>query len=286
MGSLAPATRRIYAQALLALESFANDNFQGVWFPTPVATLAIHISNMLNEGKAVSTALTTLSAVAFFHKLFDFNDPAAHFFIKRIISGASKVSRAVDTRTPITLHILQCLIESCSHVTPSAYHACMLKAMYLTMFHAFLRIGEVTQSPNALMFADVILVSDAFTITFRKFKHHKGPPVSINVPAANSPLCAVLALHQYVAIRGGAPGPLFAFPDATPISPRLFSTYLSSSLAWCDLGGANIKPHSFRIGAATFAAARGYTSCQIKKMGRWNSNAFEKYIRINTFATF
>jgi hypothetical protein len=66
----------------------------------------------------------------------------------------------------------------------------------------------------------------------------------------------------------------------------LFSSLLASSLAWANLANANIRPHSFRIGAATFAAAQGYTSCQIKKMGRWNSNAFEKYIRINAFKTF
>jgi hypothetical protein len=40
------------------------------------------------------------------------------------------------------------------------------------------------------------------------------------------------------------------------------------------------KAHSFRIGAATHAASRGYSDQDIQIMGRWHSDAFKKYIRI------
>jgi hypothetical protein len=81
---LSGQTRKIYAQALLSLKLFAQSNFQGQEFPTPV------ISDMLNNQKSVSTVLTSLSAISFFHKLFDFGDPQSHFVIKRIVSGGSK----------------------------------------------------------------------------------------------------------------------------------------------------------------------------------------------------
>jgi hypothetical protein len=35
------------------------------------------------------------------------------------------------------------------------------------------------------------------------------------------------------------------------------------------------------IGAASFAAENGLSDAQIRSMGRWNSNAFRKYIRSN-----
>ena len=44
------------------------------------------------------------------------------------------------------------------------------------------------------------------------------------------------------------------------------------------------KGHSFRIGAATEAANRGYSENAIQKMGRWNSSAVRRYIRIDAFA--
>ena len=43
--------------------------------------------------------------------------------------------------------------------------------------------------------------------------------------------------------------------------------------------------HSFRIGAATWAAAKGFTDTQIRQLGRWKSNAFLNYIRTPSLST-
>ena len=40
--------------------------------------------------------------------------------------------------------------------------------------------------------------------------------------------------------------------------------------------------HSFRIGAASFAAEQGLSDAQIRVLGCWKSNAFHKYIRVST----
>jgi hypothetical protein len=42
----------------------------------------------------------------------------------------------------------------------------------------------------------------------------------------------------------------------------------------------NIKPHSFRIGVATNAISKGIPYEQVKEMGRWQSDAAKRYIRI------
>lgn len=43
--------------------------------------------------------------------------------------------------------------------------------------------------------------------------------------------------------------------------------------------GKNYSGHSFRIGAATTAAAVGVEDSMIKMMGRWQSSAYQTYIR-------
>ena len=42
------------------------------------------------------------------------------------------------------------------------------------------------------------------------------------------------------------------------------------------------KGHSFRIGAATYAAEQGVSDDKIRHSGRWKSDAFKKYIRITS----
>ena len=177
------------------------------------------VSDMLNEGRAVSTVMSSLSAITFFHKLLGQGDPSDNFIMKRIIMGAQKIAKPADNRTPINLQILYQLVNSCVSVTPGPYHAIMLGAMYLLMFHAFLRVGEVTQSRNVLMLKNLVVNPQTITVTFVKFKHHTGPPVSIEVQASNTKFCPVNAVKQYIRVRG------LDFPrGATGIIPLVLIT--------------------------------------------------------------
>ena len=54
---------------------------------------------------------------------------------------------------------------------------------------------------------------------------------------------------SYVTIRGGAPGP--------PISRSYFIRSLKDVLQYCDLDDDRYNTHSFRIGAASWDAAKG-----------------------------
>ena len=64
-----------------------------------------------------------------------------------------------------------------------------------------------------------------------------------------------------------------------------FTRSLKEVLQYCNLNEDRYKTHSFRIGAASWAAAKGMFDSQIRAFGRWNSNAFLKYIRMPTLGT-
>ena len=68
--------------------------------------------------------------------------------------------------------------------------------------------------------------------------------------------------------------------DNAPITRSFLNSQLQLSLKFSGLNLKNYKSHSFRIGAATTAWAKGFSEEQIQQMGRWNSEAFKKYIRI------
>ena len=85
-------------------------------------------------------------------------------------------------------------------------------------------------------------------------------------------------LAQYCKIREDQPGPLFCQLDNHPISVNQYNSELKRCLAFCGLNTQRYKSHSFRIGAACFAAEKGFSDAQIRALGRWKSDAFKLYI--------
>ena len=171
------------------------------------------------------------------------------------------------------------LCDTCVHVTTSAFSADMLRSMYLFMFHGFLRVGEVTKSHNNIALSQFSITMQSVTITFYRAKHLVGPPISVSIPASGGIYCPVSSS------AGNCARPTFLFWGFSTVTTSMFNGWLDRSLHHCSLASLSVKSHSFRIGAATHAASLGYTDIQIQKMGRWKSNAFQKYIRISSFKT-
>ena len=175
------------------------------------------------------------------------------------------------------------MIQATASLAPYEKH--LLAAVFSTMFHAFLRLGEVTASPHNIRYEQVAVGASGVAITFTSFKHHLGSPITISIKSSSSETyCPVKLLSTYLTMRGNAPGPLFCFPGNMAIQPSRFRALLTFALARANLASSYITPHSFRIGAATFAATQGLSSNQIQAMGRWKSNAFQKYIRISSIS--
>ena len=79
---------------------------------------------------------------------------------------------------------------------------------------------------------------------------------------------------DYLAVRGPRPGALFITVEGNPISHSQFSKLLNCCIKACNLDPSRYKGHSFRIGAATYAAQQGFSDAKIRSLGRWKSDAF------------
>ena len=85
---------------------------------------------------------------------------------------------------------------------------------------------------------------------------------------------------QYLKLRGFQSGPIFILRDRSSVTRKYFCESLARNLKHCKIApGSVIKPHSFRIGAATRAIELGYSEEQVQIMGRLQSQAVRKYIR-------
>ena len=209
-------------------------------------------------------------------------------FVLEMLKGYGKLSSRLDTRLPITLPILKQILAVSPSLVDTHYQATMFRAMCSMAFFAFLRIGEITtthQSHNVLMLSQVSkLVNESgatvsMRVAFHNFKHHYNQRPMVVILTRHSDACPVQSLLDYLNLRGNAEGPLFVTMGGIPVSRTVFNTQLSRAFKTCGLDPARYKGHSFRIGAASYAAECGFSETQIRLLGRWSSDAFKKYIR-------
>jgi site-specific recombinase XerC len=284
LASLAPTTRAAYARVLSRLQEFAVRRQPGsIWFPAPVPLLVYFIASLIVEGRSPSSIQSSLSAISYFHKLFAVFDPTTNFLVKKMVAGIHKLKPQVDLRAPITPAILVSLCAALDNLHLSAYIALTFKSIFTLMFHGFLRIGEVTDSPHSLQFENICISDTAVNINFSSFKHHTGTPFSLRIASGTDP-CPVKLLNAYVSARGQLSGPLFILSNGAPISSQYFYQVFYCAVSFCKLSSNIYKPHSFRIGAATHAFVLGKSEQDIQRMGRWHSSAFSKYIRVDSFS--
>ena len=122
-------------------------------------------------------------------------------------------------------------------------------------------------------------------LILRNYKHNreKSPVIILLSRNPGSKLCPVNALVQYLAVFQHKTDPLFQFTDGKAVPASYISKQLHKIFEFLGLNTNYYKDHSFRIGAATHAANLGFSENYIQKLGRWNSNAIRRYIRIDAF---
>lgn len=169
----------------------------------------------------------------------------------------------------------------------------LLLAMFILAYCAFLRVGEITKTNSKthhhLLAEHVSKGIDAnglgfVDIAIPHFKHSKSNFTTIHLTQniINPLLCPYQAITDFLNLRKhhSPESPILSFMNNTPVLRQYFTSKLQLALKFGNLNLSKYQAHIFRIGAATSAAATGYTEIQIQNMGRWKSNAFKKYIRI------
>ena len=68
--------------------------------------------------------------------------------------------------------------------------------------------------------------------------------------------------------------------DRRPMSRQLLVHNLQSVLTEANVDCAWYSGHSFHIGVATTAIARGISESTVQTLGRWASDSFKRYVRI------
>jgi hypothetical protein len=291
--SLTASSREQYAKVWFKFKDFNKNvlNNQQV-IPIDQGKLLLFLAHLHSEGLSKASIISAVSSLNYIQKAAGGQDLTKLFFVSKFLQGLKKSSVLQDLRLPITPPILSKLCEAAEKLFP-VHTAHLLKAMYLLCFHAFLRIGEITvqsttkQNANLLHVSQISLnhITNCVSVTFYKFKHSSSDfPFQLNIKCLKQKdgYNLLFELAQYLVIRKMTPGPLFMHRDK-PITKSVFCDHLNQCLKFAKIDHKFYKSHSFRIGAASTALQKGYSHEQIQKMGRWKSDAYKKYLRVQSF---
>ena len=149
----------------------------------------------------------------------------------------------------------------------------MLWAASCLAFLAFLRCREFMSSPgrctNCLSVEDVSVDSHShptcITIILRHSKTDRlDKGVTISLRRTLQVLCPVTAVLSYLAHRPAGSGPLFVFPDRSPLSRSYLIAQVREALQCQGMNTALFSGLSFCIGAASTASEVGIGDAVIK----------------------
>lgn len=195
-------------------------------------------------------------------------------------------------RLPIDVKILSKLCQLLQTGVFSPYMDKTLECMCLLAFYGFLRCAEFTvnslaSSGSFLRICDVTFSDDKsmFTLSLRSSKtdpFRKGVQILYFRKNLLCPVSSMLSfIYSYRKQTLGSEAPLFVDDRNQPFSRHLFVTYLRDLLGRLGYKETDYCGHSFRIGAATTAAAAGIEDHLIQTLGRWNSSCYMRYIRVS-----
>ena len=148
--SLSPTTWSQYSKVWNEYERFARSILE---IPAALPILpfqaVLFFASLHQKGLAASTIRSAGSAISFLHKLQGMPDTMGSFLVTKFLHRLSNSTIAHDVGLPITRAILYRMLRSFQVMGFSLYKTTLLRALYLTMFHGFLRVGEATSKSSA-----------------------------------------------------------------------------------------------------------------------------------------
>ena len=164
----------------------------------------------------------------------------------------------------------------------------MIWAAFTLAFFAFLHCGEFTypgvhsfssRPQIVLLFILVWLARSACLPLLSPLRLTSLDKVDRSLLHVVPPCCApVSTMQQYFLVAQPPPGPLFSFRSGSLLTRSSVTHLLRDSARCAGLPYESLKGHSFRISAASTAAAAGLPDWLLKVLGRWSSDCYQIYI--------
>ena len=275
---VAPSTRQTYQSGLNAFTKFCSE-FGIPPFPASSLTLeyfCVHTAQHVSY----KTLKVYLSGIRLAHIERGMADPTKSTSLHLVCRGIHRQQGDNQKpRLPITINLLRVLKEQLRASTLyTTLEQQMLWALFTVAFYGFFRASELI--PN-LRWSHITLSSTQVSITLLESKtdpFRRGS--TIHLFPTGSSTCPIKAMTVYaMRVDTAHNNPVFQAGRFNSLTQKKLNAILRNLLQQANVNHVNYSSHSFRIGAATTAAAAGLPPWLIKALGRWHSDAYLAYIR-------
>ena len=305
--SLAKATWSTYKTVGRHIENCQEETGRRFTFPMSQSDIMLLSSWLLIKREVRgATVEAYLSAVRQIHLAKGLTPPDVRpEIVKTVLKGARHMDTIDDrvtgrrSRLPVTVEMLKIIkLELADMEIPFSmkrlvWMICSINFFGCLRVHETLARSETEFDPCfTLLGKDVELKSvncegEEVEILQLKLKSPKedriGSSVFIDIYETKGLLCPVKAYKKW---KGTKPPtdknmPAFRQENGIPLTGRKLNEILKTCLdPHVPYQAGFVTSHSFRSGMASLMATLGYTTEQVKAVGRWSSNAYERYIKL------
>ena len=267
----------------------------------------IFIDWLVNDRKVSSGTINSyLAGIAKFHVLNGFEAPLLKTpLIKQVIKGKQNKESILrrttgqNGRLAVTIDVMTLLLDKIKKWDTPSNRKRLVWSVATMAFFGGVRIHEILAKNESFFDPDFTLLGHdikmttwhncakaikILEVTIKAPKENKnGQDIVIDIFESDNELCPVYAFEQWKNSDNPLKPdrPAFREMDGTPLTGRKFNTYLKILLKEdFDYKSGKITSHSFRSGLATMSATVGLSISEIKAAGRWNSRAYERYMKL------
>ena len=276
---LEPSTRRRYQTLWEEFDKFCIDTLQAT-YPYHTQHVELYVVYLKRyKNISVSHIHLHLSAIASHCKMHDLLDPTKSFGTGALLKAYQKTEKVKRVRLPISEELLNKICHNLGKVVHSKQDKYLFMLIYQFMFWFALRISEVTDTKHNLRSEHVKLDSakNTLTIHLQSYKFSKGATAKLEIPCDQGSLLRT-NYQKYMKTRSTNIEPFF-IKKGKPLKRSAVAAVLEKILGHIGEDPKQYGTHSLRIGRGTDLYQKGTAILNMKKFGRWSSNAYTKYIK-------
>ncbi|KAJ3783467.1 hypothetical protein GGU10DRAFT_273509 [Lentinula aff. detonsa] len=270
---LASSTRKTYSTGQKSFIEFARLHPEllespGQFLPASSSVLKEWVASLGMRALQPKTIKAYLSSIRSMHVDADLPfDACESITLQRIIRGIKRYygEKGRNPKLPITLDILRAITAP----------AISVKLAWSTLF----RTGEFTLGEHESFDPAVHLTRDSI-----QFLPSFDCPTYIRITLPSSKTdpfrCSVTLIIAAFPHLPTCPVSTLKRADGFPLRRSSFISTLKQRIAAVNLDASRFSGHSFRRGAASSAAAAGYSDYEIQLLGCWHSDAYKLYLDV------